>query len=86
VTFDLGFLAHVQLLAPWSVKATAVADPHTATCTPIVQTTIQGQVATLERIYVQAEEGLVKPKVLYIDLVGKSGEAHATPVTERITP
>jgi hypothetical protein len=55
-------------------------------CVPIVHTAINGQVAALERIYVQAEEGALKPKVLYIDVFGKSVEVTPTPLQERITP
>jgi hypothetical protein len=40
----------------------------------------------LERIYVQAEEGWLKPKVLYVDVFGTGLDASATPVQERITP
>jgi len=61
-------------------------DPHTATCAPIVQTTINGQVAALERIYVQTEERLVRPKVLYIDVLGKSLASSPIQVKERIDP
>jgi hypothetical protein len=40
----------------------------------------------LERIYVQADERLVRPKVRYIDVVGTSVAPRPTPVTERIDP
>jgi hypothetical protein len=69
-----------------SLKATAIYDPQTNTCSPIVQTEINAQLATLERIYVQAEEGLLGPKVVYIDLFGKSLEANPQQVHERIQP
>lgn len=86
VSFDLGVLEHFRSLEQRSITATVSYDPHTATCTPIVQTTINGQVATLERIYVQTEERLVRPKVIYIDVVGKSLASSPTQVTERIDP
>ena len=54
--------------------------------TTSVQTAINGQVAALERMYVQAEERLVRPKVKYIDVYGKSLASRPTPVKERIDP
>lgn len=86
VTFDLGLLTHFRPLELWSVKATAIYDPHTATCAPIVHRTINGQVAALERMYVQAEEGGLTPMLTYIDVFGKSLEASPVPVQERIAP
>jgi hypothetical protein len=68
------------------IKASTTPTPNPGTCVPIVQTDIHGQLATLERIYVQAEEGFIKPKVVYVDLFGKSLDASQTPVQERITP
>jgi hypothetical protein len=86
VSFDLEVLEHFRALEQRRITATVRYDPHTATCTPIVQTIINGQVAVLERIYVQADERLVRPKVRYIDVVGKSLAASPTQVTERIEP
>jgi hypothetical protein len=86
VSFDLGVLDHFRPLEQLRIHATVRYDPQTATCTPIVQTTIQGQVAALERVYVQADERLIRPKVLYIDVVGRSLTVSPTHVTERIQP
>jgi hypothetical protein len=86
VSFDLGVLDHVRPLDQRRITATVHYDPQTATCTPSVQTTIHGQVAALERIYVQADERLGRPKVRYIDVVGKSLASSPTSVTERIKP
>jgi len=86
VSFDLGVLEHFRALEQRRITATVHYDPHSATCTPSVQTTIHGQVAALERIYVQAEERLVRPKVKYIDVYGKSLASRPTPVKERIDP
>ena len=86
VSFDLGFLEHFRSLEQRSITATVSYNPHTATCAPIVQTTINGQVAALERIYVQTEERLVRPKVLYIDVFGKSLASSPIQVKERIDP
>ena len=86
VSFDLGVLDHFRPLEQRRITATVRYDPPTATCTPSVQTTINGQVAALERIYVQADERLVRPKVRYIDVVGISVASRPTPVTERIEP
>jgi hypothetical protein len=77
---------HLRPLAQRRIKATATYDPHTATCSPSVHTEINAQWATLERIYVHAEERLLRPKVLYIDVFGKSLEAPPQPVQERIHP
>jgi hypothetical protein len=62
VSFDLGVLEHFRALEQRRITATVRYDPSTATCTPSVQTAINGQVAALERIYVQAEERLVRPQ------------------------
>jgi hypothetical protein len=86
VSFDLGVLEHFRFLEQRRIHATVRYDPHTATCAPSVQTTINGQVAALERMYVQTKEGLGRPKVLYIDVVGKSLASSPTQVTERIEP
>ena len=86
VSFDLGVLEHFRALEQRSITATVRYDPHTATCTSLVQTAINGQVAALERIYVQADERLVRPKVMYIDVFGKSLASRPTPVKERIDP
>jgi Domain of unknown function (DUF4833) len=86
VSFDLGVLDHFRPLEQRRITATVRYDPQSATCTPSVQTTINGQVAALERIYVQADERLVRPKVRYIDIVGKSLAASPTQVAERIQP
>jgi hypothetical protein len=86
VSFDLGVLDHFRPLEQRRITATVHYDPQTATCTPNVQTTINGQVAALERIYVQADERLVRPKVRYIDVVGKSLASRPTQIVERIAP
>ena len=86
VSFDLGVLEHFRALEQRRITATVRYDPSTATCTPSVQTAINGQVAALERIYVQAEERLVRPKVRYIDVYGTSLASRPTPVKERIDP
>jgi hypothetical protein len=86
VSFDLGVLEHFRALEQRRITATVRYDPSTATCTPSVQTAINGQVAALERIYVQAEERLVRPQVRYIDVYGTSLAARPTPVKERIDP
>src|SRR6266536_5188090 len=86
VSFDLGVLEHFRVLEQRRITATVHYDPHSATCTPIVQTAINGQVAALERIYVQADERLVRPKVMYIDVFRKSLASRPTPVKERIDP
>ena len=86
VSFDLGVLEYYRPLDLRRITATVHYDAKTATCTPSVQTTINGQVAALERVYVQADERLVRPKVRYIDVIGKSLASNPTPVVERIEP
>ena len=86
VSFDLGVLEHFRALEQRRITATVSYDPHSATCTPSVQTTINGQMAALEHIYVQADKRLVRPKVRYIDVFGKSLASRPTPVKERIDP
>ncbi len=86
VSFDLGVLEHFRVLEQRRITATVHYDPQSATCTPSVQTTINGQVAALERMYVQADERLGRPKVRYIDVVGPSGASSPIQVVERIAP
>jgi hypothetical protein len=73
-------------VAQKSIKATAIYDPRTGTCSPIVHTEINAQWAALQRIYVQAEEGLLRPRVLYVEIFGKSLGAHPQEVYERLHP
>ena len=54
VSFDLGVLDHFRALEQRRITATVRYEPHNATCTPVVQTTINGQVAALERMYVHS--------------------------------
>lgn len=68
------------------IRVIASPAPQPGKCAATAQTDIQGQLAVLERIYVQAEEGWLKPTVLYVDVFGTSLNASATPVRERITP
>jgi hypothetical protein len=68
------------------ITARVTGPPQSGPCTAQTQTDIQGQRAVLERIYVQTEEGWLKPKVLYVDVFGTSVDARATPVQERLTP
>ena len=86
VSFDLGVLEYYRPLDLRRITATVLYDPQTATCTASVQTTINGQVAPLERVYVQADERRVRPKVRYIDVIGTSLASNPTPVVERIEP
>jgi len=86
VSFDLGVLDHFRPLEQRRITATVRYDAPTATCTLSVQTTINGQVAALERIYVQTDERLIRPTVRSIDVVGTSVASRPTPVTERIEP
>ena len=68
------------------ITARVTVPPQSGTCAAQAQTDIQGQRAVLERIYVQTEEGWLKPKVLYVDVFGTSVDTRATPVQERLTP
>jgi hypothetical protein len=68
------------------ITARIIGTPPQGPCAAQAQTEIQGQWAVLERIYVQTEEGWLKPKVLYVDVFGTGLDASATPVQERITP
>src|SRR5262249_4809089 len=86
VSFDLGVLEYYRPLDLRRITATVHYDPQTATCTPSVQTTINGQEDNLERIYVQDDRRLDSPEVRYIDFIGKSLASNPTPVVERIEP
>ena len=77
---------HLRPLKERRIKATAIYHPDTQTCAPQVHVEMQAQWVTLERIYVHANEGLLDPKVVYIDLFGQTLEAPRYPVMERIHP
>ena len=77
---------HLRPLPQRRLTATAYYQPDTHTCAPQVQVEIQGQWVALERIYVHADEGLLDPEVVYIDLFGYTLAAWPQPVTERIEP
>jgi hypothetical protein len=81
-----GVVFRLRALAEKPLKATATAQPETGTCVPSVHVEIADHMAALERVYVQTEEGGVRPKVTYIDLVGTRVEGSPIPVRERITP
>ena len=80
VSFSLKALEQKRIIAR------VTGPPQSGACAAQAQTDIQGQRAVLERIYVQTEEGWLKPKVLYVDVFGTSVDARATPVQERLTP
>jgi hypothetical protein len=73
-------------VAQKSIKATASYDPSSGTCSPTVHTEINAQWASLNRIYVQAEERLLRPRVIHVDIFGKSLEANPKEVSERLHP
>lgn len=77
---------HLRPLPQRRLTATAYYQPDTHTCAPQVQVEIQGQWVALERIYIHADEGLLDPEVVYIDLFGYTLAARPHPVTERIEP
>ena len=77
---------HLRPLPARRIKATARYEPATHTCVPQVHVEMQAQWAALERIYVHADEGLLEPEVVYIDLFGHTVEAPHHPVTERLHP
>ena len=81
-----GVVFRLRALEEKPIRATVTAHPETGTCTPSVHIEIHDQVAALERVYVQTEEGRARPKVTYIDVVGTTVEGNPLPVTERITP
>jgi hypothetical protein len=68
------------------IKATAKHDPKAGACIPIVQVKINEQWASLDHIYVFSKDGFLMPKVMYVDVIGKSLEPHPEQVSERITP
>ncbi|MGE3538796.1 MAG: DUF4833 domain-containing protein [Candidatus Tectimicrobiota bacterium] len=77
---------HLKALEQKRIVARTQLTPPRGPCTATAHAEIQGQWAVLERIYVQTKEGGLLPTVLYVDVFGKSGEARATPLQERLTP
>jgi hypothetical protein len=77
---------HLRPLPERRIKATARYESATHTCVPHVHVEMQAQWVALERIYVHADEGLLDPEVVYIDLFGHTLEARPRPVTERLRP
>jgi hypothetical protein len=61
-----GVSFRLKALEQKRITASVTAPPQLGTCAAIAQTELQGQWAVLERIYVQTEEGWLKPKVLYV--------------------
>lgn len=53
-------------------------------CQATAEVEVQGKISKLERIYVFSEEGLILPKVKYLDIFAKLTDGSS--VTERITP
>jgi hypothetical protein len=51
-----------------------------------VQIKINGKWALLDRVYVSSEEGFLTPRVVYIDIFGKSLDSTPEQVSERIKP
>src|SRR5262249_53974093 len=86
VSFDLGVLEYYRPLDLRRITATVHYDPQTATCTPSVQTPINGQEATLDRIYVPADERLDRHNVRYIHVMGKRLASNPPPLVERSEP
>jgi hypothetical protein len=76
----------LRALAEKPLKATATAQPDMGTCVASVHVEIDDHMAALERIYVQTEEGRLRPKVTYIELFGARVAGSPTPMRERITP
>ena len=68
------------------IKSTVKQNPSTNTCESVVQTKINNKWADLERIYVLSKEGFIMPKVIYVDVIGKSLGPQSEEVIERIKP
>jgi Domain of unknown function (DUF4833) len=83
---DNGVSFSLKALEQKRIHASAAALPQMGTCSARAQVEINGQRAVLERIYVQTEEGWLKPKVIYVDVFGTSMDTRAAPVRERLTP
>jgi Domain of unknown function (DUF4833) len=68
------------------IKVTTIYDPKTNKCSPMVQVKINGKWAMLDHIYVSSEEGFLMPRVVYIDIFGKSLDSTPQQVAERVKP
>jgi hypothetical protein len=68
------------------IRATSILDYEGDMCWPIVQVKIHGKWALLDSIFVASKEGFLMPKVIYIDIFGKSLDPIPKQVTERIKP
>ena len=63
---------------------TVKTEKGSSTCLATTTTLVNNSEASLFRIYVESEEGLILPKVLYIDLFGMDIKGNY--ITERFTP
>jgi hypothetical protein len=68
------------------IKATTIYDWKTNKCSPMVQVKINGKWAILDHIYVSSKEGFLMPRVMYIDIFGKSLDSPPQQVAERVKP
>ena len=84
----VGNWVHFNLKALGSrlIRATTIFDSEGNMCWPIVQIKVNGEWALLDYIFVSSKEGFLKPKVMYIDIYGKSLDPIPKQVTERIEP
>jgi Domain of unknown function (DUF4833) len=77
---------NLKALGSKLIRSTAIFDSEGNMCWPIVQVKINGEWALLDYIFVSSKEGLLMPKVMYIDIFGKSLDSIPKQVTERIEP
>jgi hypothetical protein len=68
------------------IRATTIFDYEGNLCWPIAQVKVNGEWALLDYIFVSSKEGFLMPKVVYIDIFGKSLDSTPKQVTERIEP
>lgn len=68
------------------IKATTIYDQKSNKCSPMVQVRINEEWALLNRIYISSKEDSLIPRIMYIDIVGKSLGSISKQVAERVEP
>jgi hypothetical protein len=68
------------------IKSTTIYNIKANKCSPVVQVKINGKWSLLDHIYVSTKEGFLIPRVMYIDIIGKSLDSIPKQVAERVKP
>lgn len=77
---------NLKALETRPIRASTIYDAKTNKCSPIAQVKINEKWALLDHIFVSSKEGFPMPKVIYVDIFGKSLDSIPKKVAERVKP